>query len=42
MPRRYKKGKEDRLSLLSFETPAFQEKSLGAEELSAVRLSEVT
>jgi hypothetical protein len=30
----YKKGKEDRLSQLSFETPARQDMSLGAQELN--------
>jgi hypothetical protein len=28
----YKKEKEDRLSQLSFETPAYQDMSLGAEQ----------
>jgi hypothetical protein len=34
LPRDYKKDKEDRLSYLSFETPACQDMSLGAEELN--------
>jgi hypothetical protein len=33
LTRGYKKGKEDRLSQLSFETPACQVMSLGAEDL---------
>jgi hypothetical protein len=32
MPRGYKKDKEDKLSQLSFETPACQDISLGAVE----------
>jgi hypothetical protein len=42
VPRDYEKDKQDNLSQLSFETSACQDKSLGAEELSAVQLSEVT
>jgi hypothetical protein len=33
MPSGYEKDKEDHLSQLSFETPACQDMSLGAEEL---------
>jgi hypothetical protein len=33
MPRGYKKDKEEHLSQLSFDLPAFQDMSLGAEEL---------
>jgi hypothetical protein len=32
MPMSYKKNKEDRLSQLSYETPACQDMSLGAED----------
>jgi hypothetical protein len=34
MPKVYKKDKEDRLSQLSFETPACQDMRLGAEEFN--------
>jgi hypothetical protein len=34
VPRGYKKNKEDRLSQLSFETPACQDMSWGVEELN--------
>jgi hypothetical protein len=34
VPRDYKKDKEDRLSQLSFETPACQDMSLGSQELN--------
>jgi hypothetical protein len=34
VPRGYEKNKEDRLRQLSFETPACQDMSLGAEELN--------
>jgi hypothetical protein len=34
LQRGYKKDKEDRLSQLSFETPACQDMSLGAQELN--------
>jgi hypothetical protein len=41
LPRSYKKDKEDRLSQLSFETPACQDMSLGAEELQLNRVSKL-
>jgi hypothetical protein len=34
LPRGYKEDKEDRLGQLSFETPACQNRSLGAKELN--------
>jgi hypothetical protein len=38
MPRDYKKDKEDPLSHLSFETPACQDVSLGAEQFERWQL----
>jgi hypothetical protein len=42
VPRGCKKGKEDHLRQLSFETPACQDTSLGAEELNCgIKASEL-